>query len=152
MTLVIQCLITWLVELVLVSRDIQTGMVPPIGFVAEPENKFLRWFMFLDCSERLHEPGTVAHRARFLFSQVMRALIVFVVSFCLFWGPCVGILTAVGHRQGGDWYFERTWAPQIFKLILGGVLALATTPLFAIFWLVRCGWAVKNNETHYGER
>ncbi len=151
-TLIVQCLITWLVELVLVSRDMQNGMVAPIGFVAEPENRLLRWFLFLDCGDRLHEPGTAAHRARFLASQLLRVFVVFVASFCLFWGPSVGILTAVGHRRGGDWYFERTWAPQVFKLILGGLLALVTSPLFAIFWLVRCGWAVKRGEKHYGER
>lgn len=150
-TIIVQCIITWLIELILVNRDIKSGHVQPIGFIPEPENRVLRWYMFLDRKKELNEPGSVGHWAFFLFSQVLRAFIVAVISFCLLWGPCVGILTAVGTKRGGDWYFTAKWAPQIFKLLLGGILGLLTTPPFAVFWLVRAGWALRTNEGHSGD-
>ncbi len=153
-TIFVQTLITWLIELLLVNRDLRTAHVAPIGFVAEPapHRRLLRWFLLLDRASEQHEPGSAAHWARFLLSQVLRALLVGVAAFVVLWGPAVGILTAVGEHRGGDWSFHDRWAPQVFKLVFGGVLALLTTPLFAAFWLVRCGWAMKTNERHYGER
>jgi len=190
-TIVLQNVITWLVELVLVNRDLASGGVAPIGFVRQPGWKPLRWFLFLDrvhhsnsndnldshpgsdtvendntaSSSPVASPGnkkknsnrssssesgsrssTFSHWASFLFSQVIRALIVAVLCFLLLWGPAVGILMSVGTRSGGDWVYGRTWTPQIFKLVLGGVLALLTTPLFVMVWLVRAGWALQTNE------
>ncbi|KAJ9151303.1 hypothetical protein NKR23_g3201 [Pleurostoma richardsiae] len=145
-TIIVQCIITWLVELVLVNRDLRSGRVQPIGFLPEPSLPVLRWFLFLDRTGQASEPGGLAHWAFFLFSQVLRGFLISVASFCVVWGPCVGILTAVGERRGGDWYFEKKWAPQVFKLLLGGVLGVLTTPPIAGFWLVRCGWALKTNE------
>lgn len=153
-TIIVQCIITWLIELILVNRDLRNGhrRLQPIGFIPEPKNRFVRWFMFLDRTKELSKPNTLAHWAFFLYSQVLRGFLTAIPSFCLLWGPSVGILTAVGTKRGGDWYFEAKWAPQVFKLLLGGTLGLITTPLFAMFWLVCCGWALKTNERHYGER
>ena len=146
-TIVIQCLMTWFIELGLVRRDLRTGGVHPIGFVAEPVGRLGQWWFLLPDQE-LTEDGARGLRswAIFLFSQVVRALMAATVSFCVLWGPAVGILTAVGHKRGGDWFFEKIWAPQVFKLVFGGVLGLLTTPLFAMFWLVKAGWAVDHGE------
>ncbi len=151
-TIVIQCLVTWLIELALVNRDLLVGTVRPVGFVAEPpaDRRLWRWFLLLDhpgpepLAAPLAQPP--ARAALFLFKQLLRVLLVVFVSFCLLWPASVGILTAVGRRSGGDWEFSAVWAPQIFKLVFGGLLALITTPPFAFFWLVRCGWAVKRGE------
>jgi hypothetical protein len=151
-TIIVQNLITWMIELVLVNRDLRGGHLPPVGFLPQPSNRLARWFLFLDRGKQLSEPGSLGHWAFFLYSQLLRGFLVAVITFPIFWAPSVGILTAVGTRSGGDWVFEKTWAPQVFKLILGGVLSLVTTPLFALFWLARCGWAMKTNERHYGER
>lgn len=144
-TIILQNIITWLIELVLVNRDLARGTVAPIGFIAQPSSRALRWFLFLDRKTEASRPGGRAHWISFFFSQVVRALIVAVVCFMLLWGPSVGILTAVGTRSGGDWVFEKTWAPQIFKFVLGAVLGLITTPAFVVFWLVRAGWALQTN-------
>lgn len=76
-----------------------------------------------------------------------------VVAFVVLWPISVGALTAVGTRSGGDWVFHPVWAPQVFKLVLGGVLALLQTPVFASFWLVREGWVILEqvNGVHGGE-
>ncbi|KAK4453966.1 hypothetical protein QBC34DRAFT_174345 [Podospora aff. communis PSN243] len=144
-TIILQNIITWLIELVLVNRDLAKGAIAPIGFIPQPEGKWARWFMFLDRKEEAERPGGRGHWVSFMFSQVVRAFIVAVACFVLFWGPSVGILTAVGTRSGGDWVFEQKWAPQIFKFVLGAVLGLVTTPAFVVFWLVRAGWALQTN-------
>ncbi|KAK3381501.1 hypothetical protein B0H63DRAFT_206485 [Podospora didyma] len=150
-TIIIQSIITWLVELVLVNRDLSKGVVAPIGFIPPPPlttrlSRAARWFLFLDRTTEAHEPGSAAHWAGFMFSQVVRAMVMAVLSFALLWGPSVGILMAFGTRSGGDWVYERTWTPQMYKLVLGGIQALLTTPLFALFWLVRAGWALRTHE------
>ncbi|CAK7211176.1 hypothetical protein SCUCBS95973_001044 [Sporothrix curviconia] len=185
-TIFIQCVITWFIELVLVNRDLRSGHIQPIGFIREPQNALLRWFLLLDrrpsaaatdspvegatsdddlrrplsaphdpenchCEQHReqYEIGSWKHWAVFLVSQLIRALMVGVLMWFLMWGPSIGILIAVGDHRGNDWWFDGTsWAPPIFKLVFGGVLALLTTPPFAAFWLVRCGWAVQANQRH----
>ncbi|CAK7233883.1 hypothetical protein SEUCBS140593_008751 [Sporothrix eucalyptigena] len=180
-TIFIQCVITWFIELVLVNRDLRSGHIQPIGFIREPSNALFRWFLLLDrrpssasaaattSDDDLHRPlsaphdencrceqhseqyeiGSWKHWAVFLVSQLIRALMVGVLMWFLMWGPSVGILIAVGDHRGNDWWFDgSSWAPPIFKLVFGGVLALLTTPPFAAFWLVRCGWAVQANQRH----
>lgn len=153
-TIIVQCIITWLIELMLVNYDLKGGHVHPIGFIPEPANPLVRWFLFLDPDHSPPDPdapkpverGRLASGAFFIFSQALRGFVVAVLSFCLLWGPSVGILTAVGTKRGGDWYFQQKWAPQIFKLVLGGVLGLLVTPPFAMIWLVKCGWTLQAQE------
>lgn len=187
-TIFIQCIMTWFIELVLVNRDLRSGHIQPIGFIREPNNALLRWFLLLDRRRRptsssvdstaggttsdddlrrplssphnpehchcehhseQYEIGSWKHWAVFLVSQLIRALMVGVLMWMLMWGPSIGILIAVGDKRGNDWWFDSSsWAPPVFKLVFGGVLALLTTPLFASFWLVRCGWAVQANQRH----
>ncbi|KAI5918136.1 hypothetical protein F4810DRAFT_603018 [Camillea tinctor] len=151
-TIIIQCLITWLVEVILVNWDLRKGGVQPIGFFPVPQSRWLRWFMFLDREQQTHPVRSLPHWLIFLWSQVIRALIVAVIFFPFIWGPSVGFLILVGHMKGGDWYYDKVWVPEIFKLVQGAVLGLLSTPLMAMFWLVRCGWALENNEANYGQR
>jgi hypothetical protein len=157
-TIILQCIITWLAELVLVNQDLKHGRIRSVGGISEPGSRFLRWFMFLDRSQAKFEGGCLAHWAVFLFSQVLRAFIIGVISFTVLIGPTIGFLILVGKPNGGDWTYNGTvhpsldtWVPMIFKGILGAALGLLTTPIFALFWLVRCGWALIRNEKHYGE-
>ncbi|KAF7542066.1 hypothetical protein G7054_g57 [Neopestalotiopsis clavispora] len=162
-TIILQCVITWLAELALVNQDLRNARVQAIGSLAEPKNRLVRWFMFLDRAaeddgSNKYEGGCLAHWMVFLFSQVLRALLVAVVTFALFIGPTIGFMTLVGTRNGGDWTYVgtvhpslETWVPMMFKGILGASVGLLTTPLFAAFWMVRCGWALIRNEKHYGE-
>ena len=183
-TIFIQCVMTWFIELVLVNRDLRSGHIQPIGFIREPHNALLRWFLLLDrqpstaatpaegssdddhtrplsaphdpenchCEQHSeqYEIGSWKHWAVFLVSQLIRALMVGVLMWFLMWGPSIGILIAVGDKRGNDWWFDgSSWAPPVFKLIFGGVLGLLTSPPFAAFWLVRCGWALQANQRHY---
>lgn len=151
-TIFVQCLITWHIELFLVNRDLRKGGVHPIGFIPEPTSRVMRWFMFLDRPEQTHEVRSIVHWLSFLWSQILRALLIAVAFFPVVWGATIGFLIIAGRWEGDDWYYDKVWTPQVFKLIQGGVLGLLTTPPMVIFWLTRCGWALKNNEERYGER
>ncbi|RYP11218.1 hypothetical protein DL764_000174 [Monosporascus ibericus] len=160
----IQCTITWWLEVWLVNRHLRRGRLQAIGFMPEPKTRFFRWFMFLnDRPVRNHERrgSRMMHWLLFASSHFARALIVSAVAFTVVWAPSVGVLMLVSLNGGErklppgcehDWCYKKKWAPQIFKSVKGSVLGILTTPLFVIFWLVRCGWALKKNEAHYGER
>lgn len=52
----------------------------------------------------------------------------------------------IRKKEGADYVYHDKWLPQVFKLILGGVLGLLTTPLMAMFWLIKAGWEYKKEE------
>ncbi|PHH70747.1 hypothetical protein CDD82_6952 [Ophiocordyceps australis] len=140
-TIFVQTVVTWIVEAILVSHDLKTGGVRPIGFVPSPRNPYVRRLLLLPA-----EADARVGRARpfcsfaALVGQVFRSLVLAAASFLVLWPISVGVLTRVGHKRGNDWEFAKKWAPQVFKGILGGALGLLTTPLMAAFWLVRAGW------------
>jgi len=144
-TAVAQCLVTWFIEAALVGLDLRGGGVAPVGWLREPEGRIARWFFGLP----LHGNGNGADRGPlrrwvgWTAAQVPRALALAAVSFLILFGPTVGILTAVGRRTGDDWEFDRVWAPQVYKLLYGGILALLVTPVMAFVWLARAGWEAR---------
>ncbi|KAI1170082.1 hypothetical protein F4777DRAFT_592213 [Nemania sp. FL0916] len=152
-TIFIQFLTTWVIESVLVNWDLRNGAVQPIGFIPEPRWRAVRWFMFLDRHEQTHEVSSIKHWLRFLLSQVIRSLVLAVVFFPLIFGASVGFLTIFGtrHDQDWDWYYSAKWAPEIFKLVQGALLGLLFTPLMVMFWLTRCGWALRTKEEQSAE-
>jgi hypothetical protein len=141
-TIILQCIVTWIIELILIQLDLKNGRVQPIGFIPEPSNRLLRWFMFLKNGETdpKQPPGRV-RRLGFVFAQVVRGFIFAAFSIILLWPPTVGILTTVGDKRGSDYFYGSKWVPQFYKLILGGVLGLLSTPLMVMFWLVKAGWS-----------
>lgn len=142
-TIIIQCIVTWLIELALVGRDLKTGAVQAIGIFREPSGRIARWFFFLSDEEADSPRSSAAFWLGFMVNQILRGFIFAVASFLLLWGPSVGILAAVGERSGGDYVYPKQWTPQIFKGVLGGVLGLLTTPAMAAFWLLRSGWIAR---------
>ncbi|KAG9255530.1 uncharacterized protein F5Z01DRAFT_651402 [Emericellopsis atlantica] len=132
LSIIIQCILTWFVEWLLVANDLRRHSVQPIAFLEQPTSSSLRWLLFLE-----RNPSTKLHNA---LQQALRGFLLCVPAFLVLWPVSVGILTMVGEKQGGDWVFERLWTPQVFKAILSGVLGLVTTPVMAMFWMVRAGW------------
>ncbi|KAI0477896.1 hypothetical protein GGR56DRAFT_674215 [Xylariaceae sp. FL0804] len=116
-TVVIQCLITWAVELFLVNRALRRGGVRPIGFVREPRRNAARWFMMLPPAEadrgddhrkeQQEEAATMTNNSRrsrlrrwaiLTASQALRALLVAAACFPLIWGASIGFLVLIGRR------------------------------------------------------
>ncbi|KAI0197859.1 hypothetical protein F4808DRAFT_287452 [Astrocystis sublimbata] len=147
-TIFIQFASTWIIETIIVNWDLKTKGVQPIGFIPEPRRRFARWFMYLDRPERTDDTSTIAHWSRFVLSQLTRSLLLAAASFPIIFGASVGFLTLVGERHPNDWdwYYDPKWAPQIFKLVQGATLGIVITPLIAMFWLARCGWAMRDGE------
>lgn len=145
-TVIVQTIVTWMIEMLIVNYDLRKGNIQPIGFIAEPSltgvwSRAARWFMLLDLSKAQRKrSGSVARQLLYLFSLALRAFVVSVLCFSLLFGPCVGILIAVGVKDGGDWVYASRWAPEVFKLVLASVLSLMTSPFFAMYWMVKCGW------------
>ncbi|KAK4227568.1 hypothetical protein QBC38DRAFT_477294 [Podospora fimiseda] len=56
------------------------------------------------------------------------------------WPGTIGLLMLVGEKKGRDWIYkhEESWTPELFKLVLGGVMRAIVTPVMAGFgWLER---------------
>ncbi|KZL74674.1 fungal protein [Colletotrichum tofieldiae] len=146
-TMLIQTMVTWFIELIMVEHDMKNGAIRPIGFIREPSRPLVRWLMLLDRKQTTHSKSQLVS----ITDHAIRIGLVFVVSFLLFWPASIGILTTIGERRGNgdwDWYFQREWAPQAFKAVLGGLLSLLTTPAMASFWLVREGWQLRKGGTY----
>ncbi|KAL7802190.1 hypothetical protein V8C44DRAFT_345695 [Trichoderma aethiopicum] len=140
-TIIIQCIITWFVEMLILHFDLSQRSVRPIGFISPPSNFLLRYFFFLPrdaTAEAKKQPRKWSLIE--VIQQALRGFCFAVVGFLLLWPVFVGALTAFGDKEGGDYYYHRKWLPEIFKLVLGGVLGLLTTPWMAMFWLVKAGW------------
>ena len=153
-TIIIQCILTWFVEMGLVSYDLSNRSVQPIGFIPEPSSPWLRWLFYLPSppskSEEIPEEepkSKIGLVLRSIVQQALRGFMLAVVGFLLLWGPSIGILTVFGVRSGGDYLYQDRWVPQAFKGILGGVLGLLTTPPMAAFWLMKAGWEGNKERT-----
>ncbi|KJZ73695.1 hypothetical protein HIM_06813 [Hirsutella minnesotensis 3608] len=143
-TIIVQCIITWIIEAILVSHDLSQGSVQPIGFVSEPSNRLLRYLFLLPADPDATPAPVRIFGFLALIQHAARGFLCAVVSFLPIWPITIGLLIAAGHRNGGDWEYEKRWTPQVFKLLLGGILGLVTTPFMAWFWLVRAGWEAKH--------
>ncbi|KAI1183422.1 hypothetical protein F5B17DRAFT_443440 [Nemania serpens] len=144
-TLLAQFIVTWLVEVFVVNNDLRRGWVEPIGFLREPKGKFWRWYFLLDRENQMpHQVKGWWNWVRFIWSHVLRSVMLFLVFFPPTFGVTIGALTAVGTKTPyGDWNFSDTYAPQIYKLILGVVIGGIGTPLMSLYTIVRVGWVLK---------
>ncbi|KAI9150223.1 hypothetical protein HJFPF1_09980 [Paramyrothecium foliicola] len=149
-TTFVQCILTWFVELGLVGFDLRQRSVQPIGFFPEPKRPWLRWlFMVPALAGDAEAPPAEEKVTRFagvasFFQNALRGFFLAVLGFLFLWPIGVGALTALGHKQGGDYTYSDRWVPQAFKAIHGGLLGLFTTPPMAMFWLVKAGWAARH--------
>ncbi|KAL2206893.1 hypothetical protein CC79DRAFT_1370289 [Sarocladium strictum] len=147
-TIIVQCILTWFVELGLLRFDLRHKSVQPIGFIPKPSKAWLRWLFYLppadssddDRAGAVPPPRTISFRA--ILPEALRGFMLAVCGLLVLWPIGVGALTAFGEKQEGslDYVYDDRYVPQGFKAVLGGLLGLLTTPLMALFWLVRAGW------------
>ncbi|KAK7422472.1 hypothetical protein QQZ08_009460 [Neonectria magnoliae] len=143
-TIIIQCILTWFVEKGLVAFDLSRRSVQPIGFIPKPSLRWQRRLFFLPADDAADVEAKPPTCLASLLQQALRGFLLAILGFVLLWPAGVGILTAFGDPDGGDYTYTDRWTPQFFKLILGGVLGLLTTPLMAAFWLIEAGWEGKS--------
>lgn len=136
-TTFVQSVITWFIEMAIVTGDLRKGRVQPIAVFPEPESKLMRWYFCLPYSSVATKRVS---RFRQALRQVARALVSAVILFFLLWPPTIGILAIVGTRQGNDYYYKRYPTPQIFSFLFGAILGLLQTPLYAAYWLLSDHW------------
>lgn len=159
-TIIVQCILTWFVELGLLRFDLRNQSVQPIGFVPKPTRPLLRWLFYLPKSGNDEAsngedvklpPRTMTWRA--ILPEALRGFLLAVAGFLVLWPIGVGGLTAFGEKQDGslDYIYDDRYVPQGFKAVLGGLLGLFTTPLMALFWLIRAGWEAEGMEEHESE-
>lgn len=158
-TIIIQSLLTWLIEFVLVHYDLSKRAVQPIGWIAQPSLPLTRWLLMLPpLPSKPESEGQNATAApaetpeqsipmMFVHNALRAMIIAAIPGFILLWPASVGILLTLGRKSGGDWVFGKKWIPQAFKAILGGLFGLMTTPLMAMYWLVKAGWESAERET-----
>lgn len=146
LTIIIQTLMTWLIEYILVHYDLSNRAVQPIGWISQPSNPYLRWLLMLPPKAGDEEPQQ-SIPMMFVHNALRAMIIAAIPGFILLWPASVGILLSLGRKSGGDWVFEKKWIPQAFKAILGGLFGLMTTPLMAMYWLVKAGWESSEQET-----
>jgi len=143
LTLIIQPIVTWLIEALLVNLDLRTSSVSPLAYPLSPSSpvrKFLGVPSSSPTNPESQEQPSSSNRRMGLVGQILRLFFCFILpSFLILWPISVGILTAVGEKQGSDYVFQNQWAPQIFKLVLGAVQGLLITPVMAAFWVMREG-------------
>ncbi|KAK4232505.1 hypothetical protein QBC38DRAFT_494573 [Podospora fimiseda] len=136
-TIVLTCISTWFIEYFLVRRDLSTGGIAPFGWIEEesiPGGRFISWFLFLG------EEGLGKKWGEWLIGQFMRIAVLILGCMITIWPGTVGILMLVGERKEKDWIYKKeSWTPELFKLVLGGVLGAVVTPVMAGVWLVRGG-------------
>ncbi|KAH7306018.1 hypothetical protein B0I35DRAFT_464683 [Stachybotrys elegans] len=144
-TIIVQCIMTWFVEMGLVRYDLGNRSVQPIGFIPEPSGLWTRKLFMLE-PEPGSAPDTQVHRSKFItiVQNALRGFLIAVAGFLLLWPIAVGVLSTIGEPRGGDYFYSDRWIPQAFKCILGGLLGLLTTPLMASFWLLKAGWEAKH--------
>lgn len=138
--ILLQCIFTWFAAYKLVSCDLGRGKVQPIGFVNEPTGKFMRWFFILSRNKNDNIESVRVMSLKGAGQHLTRAFLLAVLGFVLLWPASLGILMVLRTKaeRGSD--FDLIWLPPVLKTVLGAVLALLTTPLMAIFWLLRGGW------------
>lgn len=143
-TIFIETVVSWLITAISVNADLHSGSISPIAFMPQPNNRFLRWYCYVD-AEVPAQKKNFKQWLVFIGSQIVRALAISVPCFFLIWPAAMGIMTSstLGSHRGSDYYYSRRWTPQIFKLLEGGILSLLQNPLFVLLWLSTAGWKKK---------
>src|SRR5688572_24351356 len=92
-TIIVQCILTWFVELGLLRFDLRNKSVQPIGFIPRPEKQWVRWLFYLpdetDESQKL-PPRTMAWKA--VLPEALRGFMLAVLGFLVLWPIGVGAL------------------------------------------------------------
>lgn len=148
-TIFVQLVVTFWIETILVYIDLKNRIIRGLHIFRPPQNRWVRLYFDLDpepvvVSDERTRGGrlwqAVCENFFFLLSGAVRALLLSIPVFFIFWPSAVGIATSFGEHRGGDYYYNHFPAPQLYKLVFGGTLGLVITPIFCSIRLQRHAW------------
>ncbi|KAI1317200.1 hypothetical protein EDD11_008892 [Mortierella claussenii] len=144
-TIIIQQALTWILDRLAVSGDLNKGMVAPLRM---PKNasRIVRWFVGLDHVATATTPRRtfaekLAYYVRFHGSRIAALVL---ATFILYWPITIGILSGLKIHGVGKDYSDlggdfNVWPmPEIFKGVYGFALGL-TTPFVSYIMLIYRG-------------
>ena len=162
-TIILQVLVTWFLEALFVTSDLQSGRIAPTLRYA-PHDSLVKWFVRIpgpypglaispyssspssplppkEQGESEKEEGKWSPHPVLVFvgRQLVRVGIITVFGFLIFWGPGVGIMAEAGTPEGNDFVYDAKWTPQVFKGVLGGILGFFLGIGCSWYWMVRLG-------------
>lgn len=142
-TIFVQTIITWLLDSAMVCNDVRTRAygIRPISMSPKAlNNKFLSWYISAEGMELLELHITLKARLKCFVIGIIKAFLLCILVFFIWWPITVAILVGVGHSIGAGQYQYNHWPePQIFKLILGFTLGLLVTPVVVLLALAAKG-------------
>ncbi|EPY50003.1 fungal protein [Schizosaccharomyces cryophilus OY26] len=132
-----QAIVTYWIESALVQADLRSGLVRPVYFGWWPKNTFMR--EILRAKPNYHFNFIVFRWMEWLVFTALRGLFWSIPLWFLLWPASIGILCAPGNHFGNDYYYNNYPAPQVVKLVFGGVLGFVITPWIAFLHMYMYG-------------
>ncbi|EPX71829.1 uncharacterized protein SOCG_03765 [Schizosaccharomyces octosporus yFS286] len=133
----VQAVLTYWIESALVQADLRSGLVKPLYLGRFPRNTFMREILRAKPKYNFH--FIVFRWIEWMAFTGLRGLFWSVPLWFLLWPASIGILTAPGQHSGNDYFYNNYPAPQIIKLIFGGVLGFVFTPWIAFLHMYMYG-------------
>ncbi|WBW74693.1 DUF2456 family conserved fungal protein [Schizosaccharomyces osmophilus] len=133
----VQAVLTYWIESALVQADLRSGLVKPLYFGRFPRNTFMREIMRAKPKYNFH--FILFRWIEWLAFTALRALFWSIPLWFLLWPAAIGILCAPGQHSGNDYFYNNYPAPQVIKLIFGGILGFIFTPWIAFLHMYMYG-------------
>lgn len=101
-TIFVQLVVTWLIDTSLVCNDVRTRalQIQPLALPSKLTNKFLLWYLSVEGMDLLDPSATCLVRLKRMIGAVIRALLLSMPVFFVWWPISVGIMAGVGQPIG----------------------------------------------------
>jgi len=119
-TIFVQTIITWLLDSAMVCNDVKTrayGIRPISTSPKALNNKFLSWYISAEGMELLEPHITLKARLKCFVIGIIKAFLLCILVFFIWWPITVAILVGVGHSIGAGQYQYNHW-PVCVSLVV----------------------------------
>jgi len=146
LTILIQTVITWFLLVTSTTNDLRLGKYPALLPPKKKccQNAFFMWFLI---NYDLLEPKIKGkERLKRIGRMLLRCLLYSVFVFIIFWPITIGVLIGV---WGNGLVWKGWFYPQVFKLVVSGIIGFFETPVIAYIALVSYAVVKKNVNTKF---
>ncbi|KAF9962361.1 hypothetical protein BGZ65_009303, partial [Modicella reniformis] len=140
-TIILQQTLTWFLDRLAVSGDLNKGMVAPLR-MPKNANGIVRWFVGLN---HIEKPITLSDKIKYTIRfHGSRIAVIILATFVLYWPITIGILSELKIHGIGKDYSDlggdfNIWPfPEIFKGVYGFAVGM-TTPFVSYIALIYQG-------------